>query len=728
MTELVGPPIEAMGSDPDKSDGLLAKPLSDEMAKTGFGHILKGAHKRKRKSKKIKKSSEGEVPANDSIDIAAEKLANASTKVEVLPSNEGELVKIHLDPSKMNRGDLGKIFPQTMLRASVIKDIPSGGVEISDSRTIFRHVVGGRVLFLIPGPNGEPIEYELPKNGTLLIDIPPRYQDGKGPKEVLALLKTKLVKGTHGQIVDHGTNVAMGLLKPKAPGIAPIPTPRSGGPGSVPNIAPIPTPLASTKYPSSSPSFAPLPNPFSVGSLPEVVKGDLKISEKVIPANESPTGMKLYISHSETLKDKKPVRIVTVLPGDGNYIKSTSRVGGTVQSNVEKMRRAGENVVLVIPEPKRGTKANRWDYFHDKTGGKSTFDKLATSLKDVYGDSELSLIAYSGGYRAVRSILQSAEDPKMISHISLMDSSYTKKKFASTLASWVAAGGKLFSRVSNSKDGHGRDTARGHGSFVKQLAKHDNVLGSVDFQQMRTGYGGTVKGNMLNALAFSSGMSGADVVSKANRPRVAVEMTPNKQVDALFSTTLLSYLSCAPKKNMRKGKCNYYSRDMMNYIYTKVLSMSKPIFENVDGRGSNYIANAPMASRSTADVRGVRVRSLTEGHFANFRPGQVIHMNAANKFQGQNAATPGTSHKLSASNKFQRTTKGEPWRHWVTVVSTSPLRFTDNRMRLYDLGDFKQRYGGRDRIMVNVYDPLAGVRQNMVASNGQLNFNGRRLA
>lgn len=368
----MGPPIEAMGSEAVKSEALLKKPLSEKMEKSGFGHILKTADKvRKRKAKSKEKPSE-----KNAIDVAAERLATTATKIDIERNGDGESVKIQMDPSKMTRDDLGKIFPQTVLRASVVKDMPDGGIEISDSRTIFRHVIAGKVVFLVPGPYGEPVEYALPKDGKLVIDIPHRYQDGKSPAEVLALLKNESVRGTKEKLATHSSEVGEGLLKPGPAEVVPIPSPRSATGGS---------------RGFSSPEIS--PNSFSVDNLPETVSGNLKIKEKVIPAGESPTGMPLYVSSSEVLKNK-PVRFVTVFPGDGGYIGNTAKIGSTVQSEVEKMRRAGENVVLVIPEPKKGIKAKRWNYFHEsKVNGRSPFDNMKSRLGDDFGVGEHSFIS-----------------------------------------------------------------------------------------------------------------------------------------------------------------------------------------------------------------------------------------------------------------------------------------------------------------------------------------------
>lgn len=117
----------------------------------------------------------------------------------------------------------------------------------------------------------------------------------------------------------------------------------------------------------------------------------------------------------EKYKGKKP-RVVVYFHGNGGSIDGSLPV---VKTEVQKMRAAGDPVILVVPENKLGG----WQDFR---GNPDAFSRLMALTDQVSGmpNTEITLASHSGGYGAIEAILKSGAHYDRITTLGLLDSAY----------------------------------------------------------------------------------------------------------------------------------------------------------------------------------------------------------------------------------------------------------------------------------------------------------------
>ncbi len=126
---------------------------------------------------------------------------------------------------------------------------------------------------------------------------------------------------------------------------------------------------------------------------------------------------KVYISVPKNLEQyhgKKP-RVVVYFHGNGGSIGASLSV---LKREVQKMRAAGDPVILVVPENRLG----HWQDFQ----APGAFTKLMALTDQVSGvsDTEITISSHSGGYLAVQKILESGEHYDRITTLGMLDSMY----------------------------------------------------------------------------------------------------------------------------------------------------------------------------------------------------------------------------------------------------------------------------------------------------------------
>lgn len=190
---------------------------------------------------------------------------------------------------------------------------------------------------------------------------------------------------------------------------------------------PAPTVLGTTVSPTSGYRYA------SVGGKQVEVKPprpDEKVYEarepEKINAVENPEAKeemyqfgkeRVYINvpkDFEKYKDRKP-RIVVYFHGNGGSIDASLPL---LKKEVQKMREAGDPVILVVPENRLGG----WQDF--KAPGSFTRLMALADQSSGIPNAQVTLASHSGGYLAIQNILQSGEHYDRITTLGLLDSAY----------------------------------------------------------------------------------------------------------------------------------------------------------------------------------------------------------------------------------------------------------------------------------------------------------------
>lgn len=126
---------------------------------------------------------------------------------------------------------------------------------------------------------------------------------------------------------------------------------------------------------------------------------------------------KVYISVPKDLnKYQKKPRVVVYFHGNGGSIGASLSV---LKRQIQKMRAAGDPVILVVPE-------NRLGGWQDFRGHPDAFTRLMALTDKVSGvtDTQVTLSSHSGGYGAVEAILKSGNHYERITTLALLDSAY----------------------------------------------------------------------------------------------------------------------------------------------------------------------------------------------------------------------------------------------------------------------------------------------------------------
>ncbi len=490
-------------------------------SKFNFGQFLGDAEKakkdtelanrvEKRKSKKVVHRKPGEkplsgdnseTPEETELKKMADNLAHTAKKVEVKTDADDKnknTVKIDLDLSKF------KDLPKAELTEVLTPDVKScnlkiyetndkGEREVKDEKVVFRGIEDGKVNYFFKDKEGKNIPVSLPLAGGAELTINPDQLENKSRAEVLALMKEELVE-TSKKALKKSMDVA-------ADSLFEVPA-SSGGSGGV----------STSRSFAAGPSYSPSASPsVDVGGYRpaetvrntvintarnyEAVKGNLDNVTEEVAAKESPTGRPLLMNYSRNpeLKQREPHYIMCL---HGDYGNAKSFMNETLQ-DADKLRRSGINAVIVSLEY-AGVKDqmnSSWNFLKGKVDG------LFGYCFEKFGKGKFDLVAFSGGYRAVETILKETKDLAQINTISMLDSTYDWKGINDALENYVKAGGNVMAFTATERPNAG---AKKIDKFLQQAAQSGEVKGSFKHLHKSGAHGSAAF--MGEALAFAGGV------------------------------------------------------------------------------------------------------------------------------------------------------------------------------------------------------------------------------
>lgn len=679
-----------------------------------FGQFLGDAEKAKkdtelpkrivaRKNKKVVQRKSGEKPTNGDKDETpeetelkkmADNLAHTAKKVEVKTDANDETkntVKIDLDLAKF------KDLPKAELTEVLTPDVKScslkiyetntkGEREVKEEKVVFRGIEDGKINYFFKDKSGKNIPVSLPLTGGAELTINPDQLENKSRAEVLMLMKEELVKTSKKALNKSMDSAADSLFE----------VPVNGGrSGAVRAPSESPSVNAGPSYsPSASPSvdvggYRPAETVrntvINTARNYEAVKGDLDNVTEEVADKESPTGRPLLMNYSRNpeLKQREPHYIMCL---HGDYGNAKSFMNETLQ-DADKLRRSGINAVIVSLEY-AGVKDqmnSSWNFLKGKVDG------LFGYCFEKFGKGKFDLVAFSGGYRAVETILKETKDLAQINTISMLDSTYDWKGINDALENYVKAGGNVMAFTATERPNAG---AKKIDKFLQQAAQSGEVKGSFKHLHKSGSHGSAAF--MGEALAFAGGVKNGD----SNR-----EIVSNIETNSAFANLLLQ-ISKSPilEQYRKKGKCEQYS-DVLRAQAVKIISGGKLKL--------NYSINfnSPLNFEATRRLRAKSISQFTKDDLSNLPAGTVFFVNDPDKYGEK--IVPNTDNILP---------KIADRRHWFTYIGQSqagePI-FADNHGDGIGLDKMKVTCG--NRVVLNVYDPYAGIRSALtVDSNGQL--------
>lgn len=230
-------------------------------------------------------------------------------------------------------------------------------------------------------------------------------------------------------------------------------------------------------------------------------------------------------------------------------------------------------------------------------------------------------------------------------------------------------------------------------------------------------------GNTAEQMALNRAVG--EVSRRMNIPQEDVVSIINESLQVPMEVAICNYLQSVAKKVEEKSKyfgtsaenCNLYATEFVS-SFVKELTGISPKYPDTNGAPSSYVAFAPVHEVATASLRGIRVADLTEAHFAGLPAGLVFFVNVPEVYVGEYEMISGTFNKLPTSNILGPMQK----RHWFTFAGLEPNGkpvFIDNLGHNNSLSFVKGHFGGR-RVVVNVFDPLARFRENLVVLGGKI--------
>lgn len=518
---------------------LLETPIPEEMAETNFGKLVKESdkkHKEKRKAKRStkkspKKTAEKKVEEKaeekkekevSKVEKAAEHLASAGKRIEV--KEDGE-VEIDLDLTKLVKEDqdrekdmgLEEIF-QPDVRECQVKieeeDPDTGDKKTVMEKIVMRRTIDGRIGYYYED-NGKDVYLVLPKKGTASIKIPKEKLLKLSQKEVVQKMKeeaTEVARQEAEKMADKiGTSEVETPPKPRTRAY-------SGGGRTTPR-----TPRRSsgsggrTRGYHKSPSYSGSPSSMAPMSalenynLPAKIKSPMNVKAEGITMtqNQSPTGMPLYMNISKHPEVRKaPPHYIVMFPGDGSSIGTTLSTFHIFQ-RLEKLRRAGINAILLIPDHNPNTSVKRddkWDYFKDKP---ALIDKMMETAAQAAGKpiQDINLMSYSGGYRAVAAFLGKSKYSGQVKSISMLDSTFADQDdpIIEELTKYVQRGGQVRATTSKPTTTLGRQTRNGVSKIQERLRGHKNS-GNFQVEHTSLSHRGSAKKGFWPHMLLAAGV------------------------------------------------------------------------------------------------------------------------------------------------------------------------------------------------------------------------------
>ncbi|MEK7672488.1 MAG: serine hydrolase [Patescibacteria group bacterium] len=409
----------------------------------------------------------------------------------------------------------------------------------------------------------------------------------------------------------------------------------------------------------------------------EVQKIEIKENEETpetISAADSPTHRPVYYNYSKNAElSEKPVKYFVYLHGDNSEFET---VKTKTLAAVREMRTRGINAVLVVPQC--GTEKNendRWNMLKQQ----DVFTSLMNSIKTSAGKGEISLIGYSGGYRAIAEILKQPIKVD-IKSVTMLDGTFPDSyhNIESELIKFSKTGQVIMYT--------GSEFAR-----TDETAK--KILNQGNSDNIKYIHETSSHGSMENKFLLTGMLSAAGVEVEKSKINQA-EMTQ-------FSDFLINLADDWSKRGKEeteqlRGHCEQFCDNLITETLAKL--------GNIKRKDINF--NAPIAE-GTANLRGIAISKLTKTQvLENLKPGQVIFSNNPRKYDTQEVV-PGTTKKLpKISDK----------RHWVVytgIDANGEPRFSDNHKINQTLTEMHRLTGDNGRVIINIHDPLAQYRDNL---------------
>lgn len=434
---------------------------------------------------------------------------------------------------------------------------------------------------------------------------------------------------------------------------------------------------------------------------PEIIPGNLAGKETFLTSKNSPTGKPLYINTPTNPElRRRPQELIVFFPGDGQTIKKALK-RLPILSRVEKLRRQGRNATLVIAglDTDEDKRDDRWDYFKSED---QPFDKIVSYLSaQNINPREIDFISYSGGYRAVAAILKSTKHYDQIASIDMLDSIFADSDdpIIQELLTYLQKGGKVRA-ITSAKSKKVGQKVRAAVKTMQRRLKDKSLKGNFKITHTNLSHSQSAKEYFL--------IADRDKEKEAYQPRTEIAEQTSQELEHILSNNLqrealicTKYGKCKP--HAQPGHCERFTGNFMEHLLSKWGAKDKV-----------RVWHSPIAETQTKMLRGKKIADLQESDFESFQPGQVIFMNRADKYTGNDRLIPGTAHKMrKISDK----------RHWCTFLGfdkQGKARFADNWGPYQSLNRIKRRYRGFNRVVMNIHDPLAQHRKNIVAENGRV--------
>ena len=420
-------------------------------------------------------------------------------------------------------------------------------------------------------------------------------------------------------------------------------------------------------------------------NVPKVIDNPIETTTKTLSAKDSPTGMPLYIDYptNPELKRKEP-KYLTYFHGDGGSIKNRK----DILAHVKKLREGGINAILLLPEYDRTQKTdNRWDYFKKQP---SPFDNLVEYMERATGSGAFNIVSFSGGYRAVAGILRNTKYTNKIHSVSMLDGTFpdSDDPIEKALIAYGNQGGKVRLVTRRSTRGQYENRTILTAQRIVQATK-----GRAEHIQTLLSHSSVNKNYLFSSLCFAAGVE----------PTMLAE---NNNPDPSDFAKLSRYIINQTQIEAKQGRCKKYSIPAHCEHFTDALA-SRLYYQLTCIKKRIHNFSAPIASAPTRYFRGKRIADLTEADMKHAKPGQAFFANSPRKYG--NKIIPGTD------NKLRKIADNRHWWMFTGFDSTGKPRFADNWGANHDLADMKRRYGGKNRVILNVHDGFASIRNRLEA-------------
>ncbi len=589
---------------PDKKLDVKEAPKPLTFEESNLGQLVKGATEAQKTPEELakrmkarRKRTATDKPDEEVLKESADQLAAAGKQIEVKKGPDGqETVEMKLDLSKMR--DLSSFTPDVKgFNVKFGTKQPDGTEKFGDEKVVFRQTEGGKIGYFYKDEKGKFKELELPVDGTAAVTIAPEQYDKKSPTEVLHLMAEEIEKATSQlALKDVSHDFLGGMMSPSSRRSAVI----DSGAGYDPDRSSFKGKVGSVDL-----------------KMPEVVDGPLDTETEIVPAGKPPTGEAMTINYSKNpeLMAKEPCYIYS-FHGDGG---SMGAYLAEATSEVDALRKAGVNAILIVPEydTSKGTD-NRWRYLDEKCD--AMFDFVFEKFKKP---GKINLTSFSGGYRAVASILANSKHRAEINSVSMLDSTYpdSNDPVNKLLAKFVQDGGNV-----KAFTGQGAATEAGVSAIKAELAKNPGT-GSFEHIDTNLSHGRVNKDYLQAAMAFAGNVQLEEIKSPEHDSD-----SHDHEVASAGSRTLKYPMSDEARKIIESS----YNRGEGRVVFKDDYSNPPKSFELSETTYKCY-----ELARKFAKAQGFDI--MVKSGYRSVAEQTVIYNNAKPENRGKMVAAPGKS-------------------------------------------------------------------------------------